>query len=71
MACEDAPCCGCCGPLLDAADDLAAMERAYDGDDFDFYEPDAWDDEDEDEETGDEDAGMESALMGGGMGGDL
>jgi len=48
---------------LDAADDLAAMERAYDGEDFydsDFYEED---EEDEDEDGGHEDAAMESGLF--------
>jgi len=40
--CEDAPCCGCCGPDLDRADDESAAERAYYGDDF--YDTD-YDDE--------------------------
>jgi len=64
MACEDAPCCGCCGPLLDAADAESAAERAYYGDDFydsDFYEVD--DEDEEDEDGGHEDAAMESGLF--------
>lgn len=78
MACEDAPCCGCCGPLLDAADALSAAlldaadalsaaERYYDGDDFyedDYYGEDDEDADEDDPRDGNEDAAMESALWG-------
>ena len=39
MACEDAPCCGCCG--VDDADDNA--DQVYDG----FYEENADDEQEE------------------------
>lgn len=68
--CEDAPCCGCCSPSLDRADDLYWEERSrYEDDD-----PDAgWEDEDEDwedeeDEESDywqaEDSALESSLFG-------
>lgn len=47
--CEDAPCCGCCGPAVWAADAQAEEEAAWDR----MNDPDAWDDawdEDEDDE---------------------
>lgn len=56
MICEDAPCCGCCGHTVWAAearaDEEYAMERFY-GDDF-GPEPD-YDDDDTDDEDADED----------------
>jgi hypothetical protein len=64
--CEDAPCCGCCGPAVWAADALSAEESAFDDDYFyggDFDDPDEWDDDD-DPRDGNEDAAMESALWG-------
>lgn len=60
--CEDAPCCGCCGPEWTSGDSVR--------DDFDH---DFWDDEEDDEEdddqdqyayAGHEDAGFEEALFG-------
>lgn len=39
--CEDAPCCGCCGPAVWAADDLAAEERAWD-DDVEWDDGEEW-----------------------------
>lgn len=65
--CEDAPCCGCCGPAVWAADALAAEERAYDDDYFygvDYDDGEEIDDEDEDPRDGAEDAAMESAIWG-------
>lgn len=47
--CEDAPCCGCCGPAVWAADALADEERAWDRLNGWGDEDDAWGDEDEDE----------------------
>lgn len=72
--CEDAPCCGCCGPAVWAADAAADAEYAMDPDNFydsDYDDPYEWDDDDSDDWDRDEDAGFESALIGGGMGGDL
>jgi hypothetical protein len=72
--CEDAPCCGCCSPALDAADDRYWAERDP-SEDESFY------DEDEDycedceasldecscessEYWGAEDSALESSLFG-------
>ena len=44
--CEDAPCCGCCGAAVQAAEDASAQEWAMDPDRF--YDQD-YDDYDEDE----------------------
>jgi hypothetical protein len=64
--CEDAPCCGCCSPALDAADDRYWAERDP-SEDESFYEEDEDEDEDEDEESeywGAEDSALESSLFG-------
>jgi len=37
--CEDAPCCGCCSPALDAADDRYWAERDP-SEDESFYDED-------------------------------
>lgn len=47
--CEDAPCCGCCGPAVWAADAAAEEEAAWDRMN-DPYADEAWDSEDEPEE---------------------
>ncbi len=44
--CEDAPCCGCCGPQGDGR----IYDEPPDPDDFDDYWPDEYDDEEYDEE---------------------
>jgi len=51
--CEDAPCCGCCGPAVWAAEAAYEEERATDPDAF-------YEDYDADEE-GEEDAGGEDS----------
>jgi len=69
--CEDAPCCGCCGPSLDRADDLYWEERSrYEDDDPDagWEDDDDPEDDDPDDENGDywqaEDSALESSLFG-------
>jgi hypothetical protein len=64
-SCEDAPCCGCCGPARDAADDAYHAERGYYDDDMLNY--DYMSDEEEDETAAywqAEDAALESSLFG-------
>jgi hypothetical protein len=75
--CEDAPCCGCCGPAVEAADALANEEAYWDRmngaeDPFDYDEGDEdWDDEataayraedDARDYQGGEDAHIDSAM---------
>lgn len=45
--CEDAPCCGCCGAAVWAAEARAAEDRWFGGDDYydDGFGPDQWEDE--------------------------
>lgn len=68
--CEDAPCCGCCGPAVWAAEaqaeEEAAWDRMNDPDAWDFEEDDDEDDEDSSEYSGPEDFGWagDSALCG-------
>lgn len=69
--CEDAPCCGCCSPSLDRADDLYWEERSrYEDDhgDAGWEDEDDWEDEDEESEESEywqaEDAALESSLFG-------
>lgn len=50
--CEDAPCCGCCGAAVAAAEARADEEAAYDRQ-FDEYDP--WADDDVDEPDDDVD----------------
>lgn len=70
--CEDAPCCGCCGPAVWAADARAEEDAAWDRlNDPDAWmdDPDAWDDDEDEGDDPDayrvaEDAGMEAGLVG-------
>lgn len=62
--CEDAPCCGCCGPSVWAAE--ARAEEEHREAMLDYF---GWDEEEEPEEEnfydgGYEDAAMEGALFG-------
>lgn len=64
--CEDAPCCGCCGPMGDDRPD----ERAWSWEDDDHFGRGSWDDDEESDEDEDndywqaEDSALESSLFG-------
>lgn len=64
--CEDAPCCGCCGPAVWAADAASEADAAWDRlNDPDAWldDRDAWDDEDE-AEADDSDAREDFGYFG-------
>lgn len=67
QACEDAPCCGCCGAAVQAADDRYLREReyehAYDDTFDDDSEEDTVDDDDSDYWQA-EDSALEESLFG-------
>ncbi len=52
--CEDAPCCGCCGPAVWAAEARASEEWANDPDSY-YDRYDDYADEEDDDEWDDED----------------
>ena len=47
--CEDAPCCGCCGPAVWAADAASEADAAWDR----LNDPDAWWSDEDDEDASD------------------
>lgn len=48
VMCEDAPCCGCCGPHGDGPDRFGGEDEPYDPDDYLPRDEDDLEDEDDD-----------------------